>query len=107
MYRKRNRDQVTIDGFIPPFGGKLAADNRWVKLGGIIPWDRIEDRYAKEFGKCGNVAIPLRVALGALIIKEKCGFTDEETVENISENNYMQYFIGYKEFSARKPFAPR
>ena len=46
------------------------------------------------------------LAPGALIIKEKCGFSDEETVENISENNYMQYFIGYKEFRSGQPFAP-
>ncbi len=106
MYRKRDREQVSIDEFITPFGGKLSLDNRWVKLSEVIPWDRIEDRYAAKFGKCGNVAIPLRVALGALIIKEKCGFSDEETVENISENNYMQYFIGYKEFTPHKPFVP-
>ena len=85
MYRKRDREQVSIDEFITPFGGKLSADNRWVKLSQVIPWDKIEDRYAAKFGTCGNVAIPLRVALGALI--------------NISENNYMQYFIDYKEFT--------
>jgi IS5 family transposase len=106
MYRKRDREQITIDDFIVPFGGKLRADNRWVKLSKVIPWDKIEDRYAEKFGKCGNVAIPLRMALGALIIKEKCGFSDEETVENISENNYMQYFIGYKEYRAENPFVP-
>jgi IS5 family transposase len=106
MYRKRNREQITINDFVTPFGGKLRADNRWLKLSKAIPWDRIEDRYAERFGKCGNVAIPLRVALGALIIKEKCGFTDEETVENISENNCMQYFIGYHEYRPENPFAP-
>lgn len=106
MYRKCNREQVSIDDFIPPFGGKLLADNRWVKLARVISWERIEERYAKRFGKCGNVAYSLRLALGALIIKEKCGFSDEETVENISENNYMQYFIGYKEFRSGQPFAP-
>ncbi len=106
MYRKRHREQITVDDFITPFGGKLRADNRWVKLSKAIPWDKIEDRYAERFGKCGNVAIPLRVALGALIIKEKCGFTDEETVENISENNCMQYFIGYHEYRPDNPFVP-
>ena len=103
MYRKRNREQVSVDDFIPPFGGKLSADNRWVKLSGVIPWDQIEERYAARFGKCGNVAIPLRVALGALIIREKCGLTDEETVLNLCENNYMQYFVGYTEFRPGQP----
>ena len=106
MYRKCNREQISVDDFIPPFGGKLSADNRWVKLSHVIPWDQIEERYAARFGKCGNVAIPLRVALGALIIREKCGFTDEETVLNLSENNYMQYFVGYTEFRPGQPFAP-
>jgi hypothetical protein len=106
MYRKADREQVTIDDFITPFGGKLLADNRWVKLAKEIPWNQIEDRYAENFGKCGNVAIPLRVALGSLIIKEKCGFSDEDTVEHIGENNYMQYFLGLKEFKPGKPFVP-
>jgi transposase, IS5 family len=75
MYRKRNREQVSINDFIPPFGGKLLADNRWVKLAHVIQWDRIEERYAARFGECGNVAYPLRVALGALIIREKSGST--------------------------------
>jgi hypothetical protein len=32
--------------------------------------------------------------LGALIIKEKLGVSDRETVEQIRENRYLQYFIG-------------
>jgi hypothetical protein len=34
------------------------------------------------------------MALGALIIKEKLGISDRETVEQIRENPYLQYFIG-------------
>ena len=71
MYRKADREQITIDNFITPLEGKLLADNRWVKLAKVIPWDGIEDKYAEKFGSCGNVAIPLRVALGSLLIKEK------------------------------------
>jgi hypothetical protein len=39
-----------------------------------------------------------RMALGALIIKEKLGTSDRETVEQIQENPYLQYFIGMTEF---------
>jgi len=39
------------------------------------------------------------VALGALLIKERLGLTDRETVEAIQENPYLQFFIGYEEFS--------
>jgi len=91
--------------FLLPFDGKLDPENRWVKLSEIIPWDDIEEKYAELFpGNCGMPAKPLRMALGALIIKEKCGFSDRETVEQIKENPYLQYFIGLEEFKTEAPF---
>lgn len=71
---------MSIDDFILPFSGTLRADNRWVKLAQIIPWEEIEKKYAKLFAETGNPAKPLRMALGAVIIKERCRFSDEETV---------------------------
>jgi hypothetical protein len=44
------------------------------------------------------------MALGALIIKEKLGISDRETVEQIRENPYLQYFIGLKSYSNEAPF---
>ncbi|SDJ30213.1 Transposase domain [Natribacillus halophilus] len=44
------------------------------------------------------------MALGALIIKEKLGTSDRETVEQITENPYLQYFHGLPEFSEAAPF---
>jgi len=44
------------------------------------------------------------MALGSLIINERCGFTDEETVEQIKENPYLQYFIGQEEYFSAAPF---
>jgi IS5 family transposase len=43
------------------------------------------------------------MALGALIIKEKCGFSDRETVEQIMENPYFQFFIGLERYQDDKP----
>ena len=106
MFRKKE-NQLYIEEFILPFAGKLRADNRWVKLAKIIPWDIIEDRYAKHFtGNRGQVAKPVRMALGALLIQEKCRYTDRETVEQITENPYLQYFIGLEEYQTQPPFDP-
>jgi len=78
-----------------------------VKLAKIIPWDIIEDRYAKLFASNrGQVAKPVRMALGALLIQEKCGYSDRETVEQITENPYLQYFIGLREYQVQPPFDP-
>jgi len=107
MYRKTDKEQILIEEFTLPFGGKLDTNNRWVQLSKVIPWDKVEERYAENFkSECGNVAFTARVALGSLIIKEKCGFSDEETVQQISENPYMQYFMGFKEFKNSIPFEP-
>lgn len=107
MYQKTEK-QLQFDDFYLPFGGKLRSDNRWVKLSELIPWDVLEERYASRFAKSGMgaPAKPVRMALGALIIKEKCGFSDEETVEQIRENHYFQYFIGLPEYRDKAPFDP-
>ena len=44
------------------------------------------------------------MALGALIIKEKLGISDRETVEQIKENPYLQYFIGLESYKNQAPF---
>ncbi len=47
---------------------------------------------------------PFRMALGALIIKEQLGISDRETVEQIRENPYLQYFIGLEAYTFEAPF---
>lgn len=106
MYR-RPTGQMVIEDFVLPFEGKLDANNRWVKLAKIIPWEQIEKEYADLFpSSTGTVAKPLRMALGSLIIKERCGFSDRETVEQITENPYLQYFIGLEKYQIEPPFDP-
>lgn len=106
MYKKPS-PQLTIDDFILPFSGKLSAENRWVQLAKIIPWDEIEKEYAFMFpSDRGNVAKPVRMALGCLIIQARCGYTDRETVQQFTENPYLQYFIGLKEYQLTRPFTP-
>jgi len=52
----------------------------------------------------GAPVISGRVAFGALIIKEQLGITDEETVEQIIENLYLQYFLGLHEYLEKPLF---
>ncbi len=52
----------------------------------------------------GAIAKPFRMALGALIIKEKLGISDRETVEQIKENPYLQYFLGMSSYSNEAVF---
>jgi hypothetical protein len=103
--KKSPQMSINFDEFFLPFDGKLDCNNRWVKLAAIIPWDMFEDEYANQFCSTnGAGALSFRVALGALIIKERLRMTDRETVEQIKENPYLQYFIGFSEFTQEAPF---
>jgi len=107
MYRKAQIQDKSPENFELPFGGKLAADNRWVMMANMIPWSEFEAEYAEIFSaSMGAPAKTLRMALGALIIKEKLGASDRETVEQIRENPYLQYFIGMSAYSNEPPFDP-
>jgi hypothetical protein len=103
-----NQRQLEFENFYLPFGGKLRSDNRWVKLAKFIPWEEFETEYAKTLASQdkGPPAMSVRVALGTLIIKERLGTSDDETVEQISENPYLQYFLGFKSFKLEHPFDP-
>lgn len=101
MYRKVQ--QLAFDDFVFPYG-ELDQENEWVKLANIVPWDVAEREYARNFEDNGAPAHPARVALGACIIKQRLKCSDEWTVQHISENPYLQYFIGMKEYSNKCPF---
>ena len=105
MYRKEDKKQLTMEEFTLPFGGHLRADNRWVKMAAFMPWDLIEEEYAKNMSEMeGRKALPARLAFGAIFVKEEEGLTDERTLECVVENPYIQYFVGLKEFSNEAPF---
>jgi len=106
MYKEKDNTPA-FEKFYLPFGGHLKGDNRWVRLSEIIPWDELECKYSKLFSKhIGRNAKPVRVALGSILINEKLNLTDEETVQMIRENHYLQFFIGFESYKDEKPFDP-
>ena len=69
----------------------MNPENRWVKKAATIPWEAIEEKYAKLFpSKTGMPAKPLRMALGSLMIQKQYGYSDRELIEQITENPYYQ-----------------
>ena len=105
MYRKIEESTHREKTFALPSEWSLCEDNRWVIMAELIPWSEFEEEYAQNFSEdMGAPAKPFRMALGALIIKEKLGISDRETVEQIKENPYLQYFIGRESYSNKAPF---
>jgi hypothetical protein len=71
----------------------------------MINWELIREVYScnLENKDTGMEAFPGDVAYGVLYIQRKPDLTDRELVDQIVENPYMQYFIGYKEYRNKNP----
>ena len=91
-----------------PFAGQLNPENRWCQLAAMIPWDIVEERYIEALGNLntGQKAYSVRLALGTLIIQNKKNLSDRDTVDEITENPYLQYFIGLPGFIQERLFDP-
>ena len=101
-----SRNQLVLEGFESPFAKELNPENRWIVLANLIPWDEICNIYLKAVPKkeTGRPGLNPRIVLGSIIIKHLCDIDDRETVDQITENIYMQYFLGYSSFSDSPPF---
>jgi len=100
--------QLSLAGFESPFERSLNPENRWVRLAKLLPWDDLCSIYRKHIPEkeTGRPDLNPRLVLGAIMIKHICDLDDRETVDQISENIYMQYFLGYSSFCDTPPFDP-
>jgi len=106
MIKYDSHKQISIEEFKLPFKGKLSKENRWVFLAQNLPWDEMVAIYVKQMSKkMGRPAKNPRIAIGAMIIKHLKRLADEDTVQEIRENPYLQYFLGYGEYRYDQPFA--
>ena len=101
-------NQIELNDFDQPMGIKLDHNNRWYQLAKLIPWEDYEAIYASKLSssQTGNLAKPFRMAFGTLIIQTRLGTSDRETVRQIQENPYLQYFIGLPRFQTEASFDP-
>jgi len=107
MIRYKSSRQLNLEGFVLPFGGRLREDNRWVKWSQVIPWDELAQAYYRKMNTDqGRPCKDARLVIGSLIIKHKLNLSDEETVLQIQESPYLQYFVGFSRFRDEQPFAP-
>jgi len=85
----------------------LNSDNCWVKLLKSIPWDKLSSIYYQSMNsRKGAPSIDAWIVIGALIIKQMLRLDDRGTIEIISENVYMQYFLGLSAYTDKPVFDP-
>ena len=105
MYRNDSHTPRILE-FGLPFGDCLDPENRWIKKTSLIPWTLVEKEYLNQLSGStnGSPAVKARLAFGAILIKEERQLSDRETVEQIRENPYLQFFVGLEGFQTEAPF---
>lgn len=107
MIRSHSHKQLSLAEFDWPFQTSLDENNRWVKMSECMPWDTLAEGYCRSLSvRQGRPAKDARLVIGAVIIKHKLCLSDEETVAQIQENPYLQYFVGLSGYQMQAPFAP-
>lgn len=97
--------QLSFEDFNQSCGIQLDMANEWCVLASRIDWSECEKIYSAKFpSKKGHPAVPVRQALGALIIQRRMGLSDRALVKAIAENPYYQFFLGLEAFTPKCPF---
>ena len=90
VYKAKDNSEYSSLDFNQPLGLHMNPNNRWIKLADLIPWDEYEERYASRFtSTLGNAAKPCRMALEALIIQKKLGFSCVLSIRNPSSKKVV------------------
>ena len=107
MIKYTSQFQAKIEEFSSINHIKLNPNNRWIALEGLLPWDELVNIYKKKFSvNMGARGVNPRHMIGAFIVKHKLGLSDEETMMTISENPYMQFFLGLEHYHPDMLFSP-
>lgn len=80
----------------------MNPENRWIKLADRISWDEFEIKYVSLFpSEIGNIAKPLRMALGSQVLQIKFQYADRESVEQITEKSVSAVLYRASRLSGR------
>ena len=106
MYKPKDRQTQPLFEELFPFGGKLDEKNRWLRIAGLIPWNKLESSYSQYFSHTGRPAHDARLVIGLLLLKHLTGNSDRGIVQLVCENPYMQAFCGLDNFNSGKLIDP-
>jgi hypothetical protein len=85
-----------------PYSGQIDAENRWVKMAEMLPWDELDGIYRRYFDdRRQGVIKKCRLITGLMVGQMILEMSDREIVSFFHENPYFQYFCGQDTFVAR------
>ncbi len=96
--------QITIIAGV--FQAKLNPKHELLILAEKIDWERIAEELAPNFSKIGRSGKPIRLMVGAHILKHMHNISDEEVVKRVSGDIYWMAFCGIDEPFATEDWQP-
>ena len=100
LAKKQSTSQL---GFYSTFEEQLSHRHPLYILANKIQWDIFEKAFAELYPEEGRPAKPIRLMVSLLMLKHIRNISDENAVEQWSENCYYQYFSGEKIFACGEP----
>lgn len=99
--------QTSQIGLFSSLADILDQKHPMYQLAGKINWSLFDDAFKKHYSeKMGAPSKPIRLMVSLLILKYVRNLSDENLVEQWSENNYFQYFSGEQFFQPKIPCVP-
>ncbi len=96
-----------LNFLLPDLKDQLDSTHGLFRLEATINWKYFDDEFSKYYrADFGRPALPIRLMVSLLILKQLRNLSDEAVVEQWSENNYFQYFSGKMSFAAHRPCDP-
>lgn len=99
-----NQSQTNL--FSPHFSAYLNMKNELILLAQEINWQYFEESFKVYYSHTGQPALPIRLMVGCLMLKQLYNLGDESLATAWVQNPYMQYFCGYSHFQHAFPFDP-
>lgn len=99
-----NRQQRDL--FRPLLSDFIDSRHELVLLSNTIDWSYFEKEFAPLYSNTGQPALPVRLMVGCLLLKQLYNLGNETLAIQWTMNPYMQYFCGEAHFQHKFPFDP-
>ena len=104
--RGKSLSQDQQDLFKPLLKEFINLTHELALLGDKIDWTYFEKEFSHLYSKTGKPSMPVRLMVGALMLKRIYDLGDETLCEAWAMNPYMQYFCGMAHFEHKFPCDP-
>jgi IS5 family transposase len=99
-------DQTQRELFRPLLSDMIDPKHEMALLSNRIDWNYFEKEFSPLYAKVGQPAVPIRLMVGCLLLKQMENLGDETLAKQWVRDPYMQYFCGMRCFEHRFPFDP-